>query len=319
MAPKVLSTYFQERSGVLKVATLLNAAGLVFRETPNADVGIDGQIELVDEAGNATGRTVAVQIKSGSSFLRGAGDHWNFYPENKHVEYWEMYPLPVLLMIHDPTDDVLYWADVRFQLRLPGAERTVLRVPKSARLSADSATELFAGASTAMAGIKDPRDVLVTMARTVNANAGFHLSYLDLFLEGMTDIGRKLFFSAGMCWDLAGARLSAESPTGVGMGSAEQEFLDGYIRFLVEQSLAHIDYSDVLIDVKHRQMFPTLLVPLTSRGRAVLELCRSMSAPSNAHALTEGPVEIERTPTSFLRMAGNFEVVERLRKQFGLQ
>lgn len=43
--PKVLDTYFTEREGVLRVGLQLNELGLVFRETPNADVGIDGQIE----------------------------------------------------------------------------------------------------------------------------------------------------------------------------------------------------------------------------------------------------------------------------------
>ena len=59
-----------------------------------ADVGIDGQIEYVDKDGYATGRIIAVQIKSGKSFLKERGASWVFYPEKKHKFYWERFPLP---------------------------------------------------------------------------------------------------------------------------------------------------------------------------------------------------------------------------------
>lgn len=50
---------------------------LVWRETPSTDVGVDGQIEFVNERGEATGQIVAVQVKSGPSYLReGANNSW---------------------------------------------------------------------------------------------------------------------------------------------------------------------------------------------------------------------------------------------------
>jgi hypothetical protein len=36
-------------------------------------VGVDGQVELVNDDGEATGALVAVQIKSGRSYLNDAG------------------------------------------------------------------------------------------------------------------------------------------------------------------------------------------------------------------------------------------------------
>lgn len=61
--PVVLPNYFQERAGVIQVAAKLNQLGLIFRETPNADVGIDGQIEHVNEKGEASGKLLAEEIK----------------------------------------------------------------------------------------------------------------------------------------------------------------------------------------------------------------------------------------------------------------
>ena len=66
--------YQQERNGILAFSMEVNKLGLIWRETPMVDVGIDGQIELVDDDGNATGRILAVQIKSGASYFHDHGE-----------------------------------------------------------------------------------------------------------------------------------------------------------------------------------------------------------------------------------------------------
>ena len=317
MNPKILSTYFQERAGVLRVADLLNKCGLIFRETPNADVGIDGYIEQVDAAGIATGATVAVQIKSGFSYLKDGGDHWRFYPEAKHKSYWEMYPLPVVLMLHDPASDEVYWADARLQLRSDQRKQSPLLIPKRASLSQSRADELFASAGSLGRGAMPVEGCLHAMALARNGNASFALSHLDLFLEGLTDIGRKLFFSAGTCWDLAELALPDESLTGVGMGPGEQDFLDSYLRFLVEQSIAHIDYSDVLVDLEHRHMFPTILVPLTSRGRQLRDLCREIGSVGSPYEITEATVGLMDRVVNVTRSLANFAVARKISEHFG--
>jgi Domain of unknown function (DUF4365) len=63
--PKYQTTNTTERLGVNAVAEAIARLGLIWRETPMADVGIDGQIEYVNKEGYATGRMIAVQIKSG--------------------------------------------------------------------------------------------------------------------------------------------------------------------------------------------------------------------------------------------------------------
>src|SRR4051812_9521326 len=89
--PKAPQNFQQERTGILAVARELNRLELIWRETPMSDVGIDGQIEFVDDAGNATGRLVAVQIKCGTSYFHDHGDEWHFYPDPKHRFYWERF------------------------------------------------------------------------------------------------------------------------------------------------------------------------------------------------------------------------------------
>lgn len=57
-----------ERIGVVSTEKIINKMGLIFREQPTDDYGIDAQIETM-EKGYATGKLIAVQIKSGISFF----------------------------------------------------------------------------------------------------------------------------------------------------------------------------------------------------------------------------------------------------------
>ena len=66
----------QERRGINAVAVAAARMGQIWSETATADVGIDGQLEFVDENGFATGKTVAVQVKSGPSFFKNEDIHF---------------------------------------------------------------------------------------------------------------------------------------------------------------------------------------------------------------------------------------------------
>lgn len=92
--PSLPRTLWVERAGIIAVAAAVNRLGLIWREQPSPDVGIDGQIELVDDVGRATGRMVAVQVKSGESYLEDAGNEWLFHPDTKHRFYWEGFHSP---------------------------------------------------------------------------------------------------------------------------------------------------------------------------------------------------------------------------------
>ncbi len=316
MLPKVSSNYFQERQGVLKVAEHLNAAGLVFRETPNADVGIDGHVELVNDDGQATGANIAVQIKSGESYLKEMGNSWAFYPSKKHIHYWEMYPIPVILLLHDPTSETIYWDDIRLKLRSDQAQKEPLLIPKDKKLLPANALDLFSSCGSTGRGLLSEIEVLAVLATTRCPNATFPLSFLELFLEGLTDIGRKLFFSAGMAWELAEILIPENSVAGIGMGDFEHLFLEKYLRFLVEQSLVHIDFSDVLVDIIHRGLHPTIVAPLTARGRIVRDLCRMTASSVPERAITEASLGFLASPGIVLRSIANAQVAKDLEVRF---
>jgi len=105
--------------GVAFVSKVVAQAGSIFREYPgNTDLGIDGQIEFV-EHGIATGKLLAVQIKSGSSYLIPCGDgqHFEVNAKRDDLVYWNMCPIPVVLIAYDRKSEISGWLDIKGYIR----------------------------------------------------------------------------------------------------------------------------------------------------------------------------------------------------------
>jgi len=277
--PKVSNNYYKEREGVLKVALELNSNGYVFRETSNGDIGIDGQIEHVSDQGEATGKIVAAQIKSGNSYLVDKGGHFAFYPHEKHKNYWLVFPLPVILFVYYPNDDKIYFTDVRYQLNIPDYDKPYIVLDKTSVLNNLSARNIFETTGGLSATYHPIEQVFSIMANTICQNPTFHISYLDLFTQGLTNLCRHVYFSMDLV--VAVADYYNETDFGLSIGHSEYRFLHEYIKFLMSQNLASIDYSDYLIDWKERQLQPTFIAPLTVRGRELLKFIRNIESRYN--------------------------------------
>lgn len=101
-----------ESKGVAAVATACaEELEWIFRPTSSADVGLDGQIELVDGRG-ATGKLIGVQIKSGVSYLREAPKGLVYYGSQDDLDYWAECSLPVIMVFHNPNDRVTLWVNI---------------------------------------------------------------------------------------------------------------------------------------------------------------------------------------------------------------
>jgi len=143
--PKVGVAFSVERLGINAVAAFAAANGLIWRENSIKDIGIDGQLEYVSGSGFATGRIVALQVKSGPSFFAHEdGESWLFYPEDKHRIYWERFPVPVILVLHKPDTEETFWLDVRQAYRSGAQDKNAgVSVPKAQEFKITSRTKLF--------------------------------------------------------------------------------------------------------------------------------------------------------------------------------
>ncbi len=274
--PIVTENYYKEREGVLKVAMELNKHGYVFRELSNGDVGIDGQIEKANEKGQVTGKIVAVQIKSGNSYLPAKEDHYIFYPQKKHANYWANFPLPVILFVNYPKDERIYFTDVRYQLNIPNKKNNNIILNKNIYLNSSNVHLIFETTGDFGIPYHTIDKVFDIMISSNSSNPTFDISYLDLFTQGLTNLCRHIYFGIDLVTHIA--NFNNRSELGLGIGCNEHEFLHNFTKFIMSQNLVHIDYSDFLIDWKERELQPSFYARLNNRGRQLLEYIKSIEA-----------------------------------------
>jgi hypothetical protein len=97
-----LGTARTEKLGVSTVSEVVfrtraeGGLAFVYRNQPEVGVGVDGHIEIVDQATDElTGKLFGVQIKAGSSFFRSrATGGWVVYIGKPTVHYWRQYAVP---------------------------------------------------------------------------------------------------------------------------------------------------------------------------------------------------------------------------------
>lgn len=105
--------------GVAFVKTVISEAKSIFRKLPEeTDLGIDGYIEFVENE-IATGVQVGVQIKTGASYLvqRGNSKQFKVGVSKKDLNYWNVQPIPIALIVYDPETKLSGWLDVTGYIR----------------------------------------------------------------------------------------------------------------------------------------------------------------------------------------------------------
>jgi hypothetical protein len=74
------------------------------------DFGIDAYIDIVTKDGGLTGKSIAMQIKSGESYFKHKTDYgWKFYGEFKHLNYYLNHDIPVILVLIDINLKKAFW------------------------------------------------------------------------------------------------------------------------------------------------------------------------------------------------------------------
>jgi hypothetical protein len=122
----VLDNESKERALVGEVISTVALAGQISREFNVSDHGIDMEIEFKNNAGEATGRKLYLQLKSGDSYLRERrSDGAEIFEINKerHVEYWMAQAFPVMLVIRTSEGEVR-WMEVRDWLKRASSKST---------------------------------------------------------------------------------------------------------------------------------------------------------------------------------------------------
>lgn len=105
-----------ERAGVNAVRTIVEAQNCIFQEIDlGNDLGNDAYLEFVVREA-ATGCCIALQIKSGPSYV-GSGGALFIPADRAHFEYWQSHVLPVAGLVFDPSSGRAGWCDITAHLR----------------------------------------------------------------------------------------------------------------------------------------------------------------------------------------------------------
>lgn len=126
----ILDNESKERALVGEVVSTVALAGQIAREFLVSDHGIDMEVEFKSDSGEATGRKVYLQLKSGDSYLtirKSDGIEVFNIAKIRHISYWKNQAFPVLLLIRISSGEIR-WMDIRNYLRkITGGEKKSVR------------------------------------------------------------------------------------------------------------------------------------------------------------------------------------------------
>ena len=122
MAPKKIgqSSIIGEK-GIAVIRRIVLEMGFMFYETGGVEAGIDGFIELRDEASGQVGNLL-LQIQGKATerqFPRESSDSFEWPCDEDDIAYWLHGTAPVILIVVRTTDDVAFWKSIKDYFRDP--------------------------------------------------------------------------------------------------------------------------------------------------------------------------------------------------------
>ena len=123
-ATRELDTQALDQILIGHMTAIAGEANQIFRPVTMFDHGIDGEVEFKDNDGNASGKRIYIQLKSGNSYLRtrkGDGSEVFDVKDDRHLLYWINQPVDVYLVFRQ-TDElsgqqVIRWMNVTRYLK----------------------------------------------------------------------------------------------------------------------------------------------------------------------------------------------------------
>lgn len=200
--------------------------GLIFRELPTSDQGVDGQLELTNSEGRGNGRLIGVQIKAGSSWFKEEAQRaFVFRPSDEHRTYWIDHSLPIIVILCDPDSKQCYWELVTDNTCLSTGKGWRIDVPKSKTLRSldglgDIATPVAAASDFTIART---HDLSTGIARRISLDVVVHASKKAASKTNIAAVVRAAV-SLGRTTDYARDKVSAAAHAG-----KSAEIVSGFI------------------------------------------------------------------------------------------
>jgi hypothetical protein len=133
-------------SGIGIVKSIVeNELNWIFRKNHQEDdFGIDAYFDIIADFGQVTGKTIAVQVKTGKSYFKETNElGWVFRGEMKHLNYYLNHDIPVIIILVDEIKKVANWCLCDPQKTIKAGESWKITVPFKQVLSSTSKDELL--------------------------------------------------------------------------------------------------------------------------------------------------------------------------------
>ncbi len=259
------SNVMQEHRGVAKVHTVCADMDAIWRPTSTTDLGIDGQIEFLEPGSSvSTGLLLAVQVKSGPSYFATQSDGYVKYtPAAKHRKYWGRLALPVILVLHNPDDDLTIYSRVKPQLKSDGP----ILVSLDRHFAVGSRADLVQAAEDDLQ-LSTPEQILSEFAKiTYTIDGDRRINGIHFLLASVHPDLR--YFEIRMCRLVTLLELVSDD-FGVSIGSQTYDFLLRCVMKVWTYQLTEPFVSDFEKSWYDLQLVPDIAVSLTSWGLTVL-------------------------------------------------
>ncbi|MBT5019772.1 MAG: DUF4365 domain-containing protein [Planctomicrobium sp.] len=139
---KAQDTDRTERIGMGIAMSAFESQDFAFREQSESDYGIDAHAERI-EGEKASGRLLAVQLKSGASYLsETCAEGYVYRTDKKHAEYWLNHSLPVLICLCDTDAKKVFWQVVTSDTAQSTGKGFKFVVPTSQQVELSSVSAL---------------------------------------------------------------------------------------------------------------------------------------------------------------------------------
>lgn len=107
------------------------------------DFGIDAYIDVITEAGHITGKTIAAQVKTGSSYFNETNNFgWVFRGQMAHLNYYLNHDIPIIIILVDEINQKVYWCNCDPDKTEKAGDNWKITVPFNSELQISSKSEL---------------------------------------------------------------------------------------------------------------------------------------------------------------------------------
>lgn len=144
--PKIQKSTIKGENGITIVKGIIeDNLNWLFRENHlEDDFGIDAYIDVITESGQVTGKSIAIQVKTGKSFFEETNEiGYVFRGEIKHLNYYMNLQNPILIVIVNNENKTAFWEVFSASKVSKAGDNWKITIPKKNTFSAELKSKLI--------------------------------------------------------------------------------------------------------------------------------------------------------------------------------